>query len=273
VHSFDFKTPQVNIKAKFVAINRTDTKRLGVSYDIGSANAFFNTLAPRTGAVAGQEFQVSLGGDAFAGVANAGRSFKTGSAINLIYNTTIGNFSLTSFIDALTLEELTDVQSEPSVNTVDKRPALLFVGDHISFLLTPPTAAGAIQSTAPQISFIDVGITLNVTPSISANRTVRLTIVAEQSELKSITVAGPNSTKRQATVEVIVHDGETAVIAGLTQTTVNKTRRAIPLLGTLPVIGRLFSENENIERKDDLLLLITPHILDDPVPPPPGGGH
>lgn len=276
VHSFDFRTPQVNIKAKFVSVNRTDTKRLGVSYDLGSNSAFFNTVAPRSGAATGQEFQVTLGGDSFAGVANASRSFKgaASSAINLIYNTTIGNFSLTSFIDALTMEQLTDVQAEPSINTVDKRPATLFSGQHVAFLLTPPTAAGAIQSAAPQISSLDVGITLTVTPSIAANGMVRLTVLAEQSSDPVVTAAGPNYFKNQASVEVMVRDGETAVIGGLTQTSVSKTRRGIPILGQLPVIGRLFSENENIERKADLLLLITPHILDDVVPPPvppPGG--
>jgi type II secretory pathway component GspD/PulD (secretin) len=152
------------------------------------------------------------------------------------------------------------------VNTLDKRTATLFVGDHVAFLLTPPTAPGAIQNAAPQISALDVGIRLTVTPSISANRTIRLLILAEQNTLTSVTAAGVTSSNRNAGVEVLVRDGETEVIAGLTQTQITKSRRGIPLLGQLPMIGRLFSENENIERKDDLLLLITPHILDDPDP-------
>ncbi len=272
--SFDLKPQQVNIRAKIIAINRTTTNDLGISYDLGSSSAFFNTLSPRVtpgGSQQPGEFQVTLGGEAFAGVANAGRTFKTGQAINLLYNTTIGNFSLTSFLDALTQEELSDVQAEPSVNTVDKREAKLFAGEHVSFLLTPQTAPGAIQAAAPQISALDVGITLTVTPSISANRTVRLTISAEQSAGLVFTVAGPNYSKRLHTTEVIVRDGETVVIAGLTQTQQTKTRRGIPLLMTLPMIGRLFSENSTVETKNDLLIMITPHIMDDPIPGPPGG--
>lgn len=266
--SFDVRPQQVNIKAQLISINRTNTNQLGVSYDLGSPDAFFNTLAPRVTSGVQQEFQVTLGGDAFAGVANANRSYASTAAINLLYNTTIGKFSLSSFIDALSQEELSDIQAVPSVNTVDRKPAELFVGNTISFLLTPQTAPGAIQAAAPQISTLDVGIRLQVVPSISANRTIRLTINAEQSSLLSITVAGPNTSKRNVTNEVVVQDGETAVISGLTQKQISKTRRGIPMLMNLPLLGRMFSENESIETTDDLLILVTAHILDDPVPAP-----
>jgi type II secretory pathway component GspD/PulD (secretin) len=266
--SFDQRPKQVNIKAQIISINRTNTSQLGVSYDLGSPNTFFNTLAPRTTSGPQTEFQVTLGGDAFAGVANADRRFAADAAINLLYNTTIGGFSLSSFLDALAQEELSDIQAVPSVNTVDRKPAELFVGSTISFLLTPPTAAGAIQAAVPQIATLDVGIRLNVVPAISANRTIRLSISAVQSSLLSITVAGPNISNRNVTNEVIVQDGETAVITGLTQKQISKTRRGIPMLMNLPLLGRLFAENESIETTDDLLILITAHILDDPVPAP-----
>ncbi len=268
--SFDFKTQQVNIKAKIIAVDRTGTERLGVSYDLGTVTSFFNTLAPRAatgGQAAGREFEVALGGDAFAGIGNASRSYSDGAALSLITSTTLGRFSLSAFLDALSQEELSDIQAEPSVNTMDKREATIFVGNRVSFLLTPPTAPGAIQAQPPQISQIEVGITLKVTPSISANRTVRMIVTAEQSNLLGVTVAGPNSSERRVSNEVIVRDGETIVMGGLTQTQVSRTRRGIPFLYQLPVIGRLFAENETVERKQDLLVLITPHILDDAEPP------
>lgn len=267
--SFDVRTQQVNIASKIISIDRTTTNSLGIAYDLGSNAAFFNTLAPRTigGTPIVGEFIIDLGGDAFAGVANAGRSFAATSALNLIYNTTIGNFSLTSFIDALAQENLTDIQVQPSVNTLDKREAQIFVGDRVAFLITPPTAPGAIQNAAPQISSQEIGSRLRVTPSISANRTIRLDVAIENSSLTSLTEAGPTSSQRTASTVVLVQDGETAVIGGLTQVTTRKTRRGIPLLMQLPLIGRLFSENESIERNSDLLVLITPTILDDPIPP------
>jgi type IV pilus assembly protein PilQ len=271
--SFDFRTPQVNISAKIIAVNRTMTERLGISYDIGSQTSFFNTLAPRVTTGQATEFQVQLGGDAFAGVANANRSFSANSALNLLYNTTLGGYALTAFLDALDQEELSDVQAQPSINTLDKREASIFVGNDIAFLLTPPTAPGAIQAAPPQISSLEAGINLVVTPSISANRMIRLTVAVEQSSLVNVTIAGPNTSRRTVANEVLIRDGETLVIAGLTQTEVTSSVSGIPFLSRLPMIGKIFSETENIERKSDLLVLITPRILDDPIPTPPPGGN
>ena len=90
-----------------------------------------------------------------------------------------------------------------------------------------------------------------------------LIVDATQEQLVSITSAGPNTNKRESHNEVLVADGETAVIGGLTQTQVSTNRSGIPILSKLPLIGRLFSEVDTIERKQDLLILITPHILDE----------
>lgn len=76
-------------------------------------------------------------------------------------------------------------------------------------------------------------------------------------------MAGPEISERAATNEVLVADGETAVIAGLTQTQISRIRSGIPYLKDLPWIGRLFSETRVIERKQDLLILVTPHIVDE----------
>jgi type II secretory pathway component GspD/PulD (secretin) len=269
--SFDFRPPQVNISAKIIAVNRTTAEQLGIQYDLGTRNTFFNTILPRVSETGQQaEAQVTLGGDAFAGIANAGMTFENPSALNLLYTSAIGGFTLTSFLDALSQESLSDVQSQPSVNTLDKRPATIFVGNDIAYLIIPPTAPGAIQAAPPVIQTLEAGINLRVTPSISANRMVRLTVDVEQSSLVTITQAGPNSARRQVVNEVLVRDGETLVIGGLTQIETTDNRRGIPFLSSLPMIGRIFSSNEKIERKNDLLVLITPHILDDP---DPSGGN
>ena len=268
IRDLDVRTPQVSIKAKIIAVDRTGTEQLGLSYDLGSANGFSNALVTRftdaaqTQPIAG-DFRVNLGGDAFVGVANASRQYKASSALSLIYNMTLGGFNLTSFIDALSQEELTDVQAEPSTTTVDNKEAQLFAGSQISFLLTPPIIPGQIQSVAPQLQRQEIGITLKVTPHVTANRQVLLDVFAEQQTLVSITVAGPNVNKRNSTNQVLVGDGETAVIGGLTQTQVSKKRSGIPFLMSLPGIGKLFSQTDTVERKQDLLILITPHIVDE----------
>ncbi len=265
IKDLDVRTPLVAIKAKIIAVDRTGTEKLGISYDLGTTSTFQNKLVPRivNNTVVPGDFRVDLTGDAFAGIANASRSYKSDAAVSLIYNMALGGFNLTSFLDALSQEELSDVQAEPSTTTLDNSEATLFSGSTISYLLTPPVPSGQLNSVAPQIQTKEIGITLKVTPRVTANRQLNLTVEATQEQLVSITAAGPNTNRRNSKNEVLVADGETAVIGGLTQTQISKTRRGIPLLSSLPLIGRLFSEVDTVERKQDLLILITPHILDE----------
>ncbi len=268
IHDLDIRTPQVSIKAKIIAVDRTATEQLGLSYDLGSANTFSNQLVTRFIDAAGTQpvpgnYRVNLSGDGFAGVANATRQYSQSSALSLIYNMTLGGFNLTSFLDAMSEQQLTDVQAEPSVTTVDNKQAELFAGLNIKFLLTPPVIPGQIQAVAPQIQSQDIGITLRVTPHVTANRQVLMDVYAEQQVLQTITVAGPNVAKRNSTNQVLVDDGETAVISGLTQTEIVKNRTGIPFLMNLPGIGKLFSQSDSKETKQDLLILITPHIVDE----------
>jgi type IV pilus assembly protein PilQ len=265
IRDLDIRTPQVTIKAKIIAVDRTGTEQLGLSYDLGTANTFSNALVTRFagGAAVPGDYRVNLAGDGIATVANASRPYKSSSSLSLIYNMTLGGFNLTSFLDALASEQLTDVQAEPSVTTVDNKEAMLFAGSTLAFLLTPPIIPGQIASVAPQIQRQDIGITLRVTPHVTSNHQVLLDVFAEQQVLLTTTIAGPTTSKRSSTNQVLVGDGETAVISGLTQTEVTKNRTGIPFLMTLPGIGKLFSQEETVERKQDLLILITPHIVDE----------
>jgi len=260
VKDLDVRTPQVAIKAKIIAVDRTATEEMGLSYDFGNPTSYLNALNPRG---TPGEFTVNLGGDAFIGVANANRTFGSSAAISLIYNTVIGGNNITAFLDALSSQSLSDVQAEPSTTTIDNRKATLFAGTEIAFLLTPPAVPGQIQAIAPVIQRQKIGITLAVTPHVTANRQISMEISAIQQSLLGITVAGPEISERQATNEVLVADGETAVIAGLTQTQVTRLESGIPILSKLPWIGVLFRETRVVERKQDLLILVTPHIVDE----------
>lgn len=260
VKDLDVRTPQVAIKAKIIAVDRTATEEMGLSYDFGNPTSYLNALNPRG---TPGEFTVNLGGDAFIGVANANRTFGGSAAISLIYNTVLGGNNITAFLDALSSQSLSDVQAEPSTTTIDNRKATLFAGTEIAFLLTPPAVPGQIQAIAPVIQRQKIGITLAVTPHVTANRQISMDIAATQQSLLGITVAGPEISERAATNEVLVADGETAVIAGLTQTQVTRLESGIPILSKLPWIGVLFRETRVVERKQDLLILVTPHIVDE----------
>jgi type IV pilus assembly protein PilQ len=272
VKELDRRTPQIAIRAKIISVDRSATEELGLSYDVGTAaNAavpnYQNALIPRT--AAGGNFRIALGGDAFSGVANANRLFRSSSALSLIFTMALGGNNLTTFLDALTSEQLSDIQAEPSTTTVDNREATLFAGTEQAFLLTPPTIPGQIQAVAPQIFRQKIGIGLDVTPHVTSNRLIAMKIKATQQSLLAITEAGPSITERTSTNEVLVADGETAVIAGLTQTQTTTIVSGIPILANLPWIGRFFRQEREEQRKQDLLILVTPHIVDEGEARPP----
>jgi len=269
VQNLDVRTPQVSIKARIIAVNRTQTEQLGLSYDLGSANSYFNTLAPRidpvTGDVSKGEFVVELGGNAFTGVANAHRKYTQSSALDLIFSTTLGKYSLTSFLSALSEHQLSDVQAEPQITTLDNRTARVLVGQETPVrVIDAGGAGGAGELPRANVQFKETGIILEVTPHITSNRQILMNVYAEQSQLNQVGGdLGFFTDKRTARSQVLVADGETAVIAGLTQTQITRNRSGIPLLTDLPFIGRLFSQTDTKEQKQDLLILLTPRIVDE----------
>ena len=124
-------------------------------------------------------------------------------------------------------------------------------------------ANSAGQVAQVTVSFRQTGIVLNVTPYITNNRQVKMRVHAENSDVQFITDQGAVFPSQIIENELLVADGETAVMGGLTQTSVRVTKSGIPLLVDLPLIGRLFGVTNRQETKRDLLILITPHIVDE----------
>ena len=267
VRDLDVRTPQVSIKAKIIFINRTVLNQLGVAYDWGDNGTFFNSLVQRIDPTTGQPYAsnvtvVNLGGDALAGVSNAARPYQSGSALSLLYTAAVGKFSLTSFLDATIGLQLTDVQAEPSVVTLDNRQAGIQVGEETPIRVIDANSAAQGGAARATVQWKQSGIILDVTPHITNNGQILMQLHAEQSQLQNVGGdLGYNFFKRAADTKLLVNDGETAVIGGLTQTTVSKTRNGIPLLSELPIIGGIFAQTQTQDQKQDLLILITPHVM------------
>ncbi len=106
VRGLDVRTPQLSIQAKIIFVDRTDIEQLGVRYDLGNKSQFFNKLVQRPdpstpGTSFGRDVNiVDLGGNSVSAIGNADATI-TGSALDLIYSTSIGGFSLTTFLSAL----------------------------------------------------------------------------------------------------------------------------------------------------------------------------
>jgi len=294
VKGLDIRTPQVSIQAKIIFVDRTDVEELGVKYDLGSQTQFFNKLVqrpdPRTAKAVDTngdgvpdafvpqsnfsptDIIVDLGGNSLSAIGNAEQEV-VNPALNLIFSTAIGNFDLTTFLQALQRVELADVQAEPTITTLDNRAAEILVGDRVPIRVIDVSTAGAVAGAVPRatVRFEQTGINLKVTPHVTANRQVLMEVHAERSNVKPASVdIGFTFQTQQADNQILVNDGETAVIGGLTVTEVTVTKSGIPFLVDLPILGKLFGFSSEQEQRRDLLILITPHIIDDLVTPSTG---
>ena len=281
--ALDVRTPQVAIQARIVFVDRTELEDLGLRYDLGTSTQFFNQLVPRYTTPQGPgstppfptttpyepgQTVVNLGGNTIAAIANATSQLANGNpALKLVYATAIGDFSLTAFLEALQSVTLADLQAEPAVTVADNRSAYIFSGERTPVRQVDVGAltTGA-QAPRATTTFQQTGITLRVTPHVVAGtREILMDLHAERSQVtpSSISEIGAVFSSQEATTQLLVRDGQTAVIGGLTVTEVTVTKSGIPFLVDLPVIGSLFGFRSNKEVRRDLLIMVTPHIVDD----------
>lgn len=293
VRGLDIRTPQVSIQAKIIFVDRTDIEQMGVKYDLGSQTQFFNSLVQRpiqstaapgnnnangvpTGTIPTQFYTadqtiVDLGGNSLSATGNASQAV-INPALNLIFSTAIGNFDLTAFLQALQSLSLDDIQAEPTITTLDNRPAQILVGDRVPIRVIDASAGtGGVTAPTATVSFEQTGINLRVTPHVTSNRQILMEVHAERSNVVPASVdIGFTFQTQQADNQILVSDGETAVIGGLTVTEVTVSKTGIPFLVDLPIVGKLFGFTNQQESRRDLLILITPHIIDDLVTPSAG---
>ncbi|HEU4721756.1 MAG TPA: AMIN domain-containing protein [Gemmatimonadaceae bacterium] len=273
--SLDLRQPQVNIKAKIVLVNRTDLDALGIKYDLGTRNQFFSQVIQRFDSAGNPGTQndpptVQLGGNTVSAIANASGNVP-GAALRLIYSTALGGFDFSTFLDALQEVSLLDVQAEPSVTTVNNKTAELVSGVQVPFVPLISSGGGQTQLNAPvAVERIQTGITLRVTPSVTNNGHIMMRVETTSSDV-NFTNNGTLIDNNSNRTELLVADGETVVIAGLTQTSVRVSKSGIPLLVDLPLIGRLFGYTTRQEQRRDLLILLTPHIIDEGEQPSDAG--
>jgi type II secretory pathway component GspD/PulD (secretin) len=182
----------------------------------------------------------------------------TALTFGMINNTDI----LTATLNALVSKSATKVLSSPRVITLNNRQARIQVGDRIPYSTTTLGAGGVSQES---VTFVDVGIILNVTPTINANERIRLNVKPEVSSVKGVSIPGapPQITTRTAETEVLIRDGETLVIGGLIDDQTIETERKVPLLGDIPVLGVFFRSTGDTKIRKELLIFLTPSIVHD----------
>jgi general secretion pathway protein D len=174
---------------------------------------------------------------------------------------------------ALANQDNSNILSAPHIIAIDNEKAEFSVGNNIpykaglSFGGLPATTGGAtnpLGSIGTNIQREKLNLTLNVTPHISSNDSVRLEIEQETKDLGGKDPElGPTWAERKLKTQVVVHDQESVVIGGLIQEREIYNVTKVPLLGDIPLFGYLFKYSSKQKKKTNLLILLTPYIIKD----------
>ncbi len=271
LQDLDIETPQVSIQAKIIFVNRTDLNEFGVTYELkDSRGNQFNQLSTGRADLDGdgipeevEDPVISLRGNSIAALGNA-TARVAAPTLSLMTSLVMGRHTLVSFIDALESVNLSDIEATPQVTVLDNQLAEIHVGE-----LTPirtidagAGGTGGAQFPTAQVTQQETGVILRATPHVTADGHILLELEAERSAAElAPSDAGFIFRTQRANTRVLVQDGETVVIAGLTQSEVTESRSGIPLLQDLPLVGRLFRVNRQQQIQQDLIILVTPHIV------------
>jgi general secretion pathway protein D len=157
----------------------------------------------------------------------------------------------------------TNILANPRIRVKNKEKARIHIGDKVPVITNTTTSTGFV---AESVNYLDVGLKLEVEPSVSLDDNVGMKVGLEVSNIvqEVKTTAGALTYQigtRNASTTLRLHDGETEVLAGLISDEDRKTINQIPGLGDLPIVGRLFGTHHDTSNKTEIVLLITPRIV------------
>jgi type IV pilus assembly protein PilQ len=263
--TLDQPAPQVNLKARIVETTRDFARELGIQWGFqGVADAAHgNTTGlvfPNNMTVQGSNSagftggsQGGIGGTPFA--VNLPTSEAT-SGIALTMGSVLDSFRLDVSLSAMESSGRGKVISTPNVTAQNNNQASIESGQRIPVQVL-------IDNTA-SIQFINANLQLQVTPQITDEDTIMLDIIVDKSEPDfTREVNGvPTIFTRRAVTKVLVRDGGTTVIGGIFQLTVNEVENRVPGLHRIPLFGWLFKNQATNQNNNELLIFITPQILE-----------
>jgi type II secretory pathway component GspD/PulD (secretin) len=180
---------------------------------------------------------------------------------------TLGTISFSDFtatLRALDTDTEVNLIASPRIATKEGEEAEIVIGDRVPIpLYERNEETGTIEITGYQDE--EIGVVLKVTPIINNDNTITLKIHPEVSEITGYT--GPNNERpvvstREISTVFTVENGKTVVLGGLMKQTLRNSLRKVPLLGNIPVFGALFRFQDDSEDKTELLVFITPHIIE-----------
>jgi general secretion pathway protein D len=246
VESVDISEPEVMMEVEILEISRSKMQQLGITYP----NSATLTATPTSG---GSNLTLT--------------DLKNQNSDTI----TVSPLSVT--IDALKTTSAANLLASPRIRARNKEKARVLIGSKVPVITTAATASGngGIVSNT-QVQYLDVGLTLEVEPMIYSDNDVAIGINLIVSSISNTVKVGDTVayelSNRNATTKLQLKDGETQILAGLINDTESRSATSVPGLGDIPIIGRLFSNNNTSRDKSELVMSITPHVIRAKARPP-----
>lgn len=270
ISQLDIRRQQVLIEAAIVEVAGNNVDQLGVQWALGDMSSgvglinFSQAGANLSSLAAGYLAGGAAQAQALAGIGE-GASIGLGD-YRRRSDGTVNFYGI--LVQALETSSKTNLLSAPSVVTVDNEEAYIVVGENVPFVTgSVSMASGGSANPYTTIERKDVGITLKVVPQIGEGGTIRLQVEQEASEVqntaKALNAADIITSKRAIKTAILAEDGQTIVLGGLMRDKSAEGRQAVPVLGSIPVLGRLFRSDSSENEKRNLLVFIHPTIIKD----------
>lgn len=245
IKAFDARNRQVYIESTIVQVTLSDTFDTGIVWSHASESRHFpNVTISDTLAI---------------------RSAASSSALQMVIGTLAEN-DITATLNMLKTFGDTKVLSSPHIAVMNNEDAKILVGRREAYVTSTTTQAQSTATTAETIQFIDVGVKLYVTPTITESGFVTMKIRPEVSSVATTLTTSSGNTipvveTAEAETKLMVKDGTTVIIGGLMKDTLTKSSQGIPFMADVPILGALFRNNSDQVQRTELVILLTPRII------------
>jgi pilus assembly protein CpaC len=256
-------TGEILLQVRFAEVDRTALTELGFNFlGTGAGHTFGSLTTQQFGGVGAPTITDTQGTSTTPGSAAVTQTIA--SALNIfLFNPDI---HLATTIQALQNKNLFQVLAEPNLMTESGKEATFLAGGEFPYPTIQGTSGGT-GGNAFTIQFKEFGIRLSFTPILAADGSIHLKVKPEVSTLdfsNSVTLNGfvlPALSTRRVESEMSLSDGQTFAIAGLVDNRVTELMSKIPGLGDIPILGKLFQSKSLSKSKNELLVIVTPHIV------------
>ena len=243
----DIPVKQVMVEARVVTADTNFTRELGIKWGLQRNNPVFPNTAGAN--VWGGDYSPSFDLGVDLAAVNAVGTFNFGLL-------KISDYMLNLQLTAMQADGYGEVLSAPKVMTGDKQKAYILRGDRIPYQTWS-------AETGTKTEFLDANLKLEVTPSITPDGKVQMSLNISKDSLGQLTDAGYAVKANKLETNVLVDDGETVVLGGIFDEAKTTDYTKVPFLSDLPIVGNLFKSSVKTNLQSELLIFITPRIVND----------